>query len=264
MEHDAASYISLSDKIKTNDLDWAAARRAGLTSDEVFILTFFSDVEQQTIRYLDEMFRFKFAFETDVGAFLVSWCYEELHHGRALLRLMNECGHRLDNHASRIAEHAKKSTFKERMHDVVGPPLSRIFEHQFPAVYASFGAIGEMTTLRGYERLEEMTTNPVLATLCARIAKQERRHMAWYINLAKQKLSESRVARTMTRALLRTLWSPVGAGIKSEADVERLFRLLFPGPLGVQLMREVDARTDELPGLENLRLLETYFGRYVS
>lgn len=261
MELEPAQYIELSNKLQTGDIDWELGRRVGLTPDEVFILTFFSDVECQTIRYLTEMFRFKFAFESDIGAFLVSWCYEELNHGRALLRLMNECGHQVEDHAGRLAANARGATFKDRMQAVVGWPLSRLFEDEFPAVYASFGAIGEMTTLRGYERLEEMTSNPVLKLLCARIAKQERRHMAWYINLARQKLAGSRVARTLTRVLLRTLWSPVGAGIKSTADVERLFELMFPGPLGDSLVQEVDGRTDELPGLENLRLLATYFGK---
>jgi hypothetical protein len=66
----------------------------------------------------------------------------------------------------------------------------------------------------------------------------------------------------MTRALRRTLWSPVGAGIKSPGDVERLFELMFPGSLAHRLVREVEARTDEFTGLEHLALLATYFRRH--
>ena len=44
--------LTHSAKIETADLDWAEAKRLGLKEDEVFILTYFSDIESQTIIYL--------------------------------------------------------------------------------------------------------------------------------------------------------------------------------------------------------------------
>jgi rubrerythrin len=254
---DIERYIAVSAKIETADLDWGQARAAGLTDDERFVLTYFSDIESQTIRYLRTLLQMRTAFQPAISAFLTTWSYEEFFHGYFLARLMAECGHPLEQ--DRVSNVKQKSRLNERIESLLGPLLSRVFSRQFPAVYMSFGAIQELTTLRGYESLGRTTSNPVLRTLCGRIAKQERRHFAWYFNSARQYLAESKPTRTLTRALLKINWVPVGAGVKRRDDVERLFSILFPAERGHALVREVDAKIGTLPGLEGIRLMQTYF-----
>ena len=118
-----------------------------------------------------------------------------------------------------------------------------------------------MTTLRGYERLHGVTSNPVLKTLCERIAKQERRHFAWYFNHARELLQQSRGAQRLARKLLEFNWVPVGAGVKTPSEVNRLFSIIFPGEFGRKLVQEVDAKMGTLPGLQGIRLMEPYFER---
>jgi len=254
---DSERYISISAKIETNDLDWAEARRLGLTPDERFVLTYFSDIESQTIRYLRTLLQMKIAFQPAISAFLTTWSYEEFFHGHALARLMRECGHPLEE--NRVEHVGGRTRFNEVLEATFGPVLSRLFSNQFPAVYMSFGAIQEMTTLRGYERLSESTGNPVLKALCDRIARQERRHFAWYYNHARQYLAGSRLTQFLARKVLEFNWVPVGAGVKSKAEVLRLFSILFPAEHGRRLLREVDARMAMLPGLEGIRLMQSYF-----
>jgi rubrerythrin len=254
---DAERYISISAKIETEDLDWAEARRVGLSCDERFVLTYFSDIESQTIRYLRTLLKMKIAFQPAISAFLTTWSYEEFFHGHALARLMGECGHPLED--NRVERVGGKARFNEILEATFGPVLSRLFSSQFPAVYMSFGAIQEMTTLRGYERLGQSTANPVLKTLCDRIAKQERRHFAWYYNHARQYLAGSRFTQFLARKILEFNWVPVGAGVKSQTEVHRLFSILFPAEHGRKLLREVDARIAMLPGLEGIRLMQAYF-----
>jgi hypothetical protein len=116
-----------------------------------------------------------------------------------------------------------------------------------------------MTTLRGYEYLYQYTNNPVLKILCDRIAKQERRHFAWYFNHAHELLLESSGARILARKLLELNWVPVGAGIKSPEEVKRLFMTLFPSESARKLVREIDSKMGTLPGLQGVRLMEPYF-----
>lgn len=250
-------YISVSEKIKTDDIDWQSARDAGLDEDEQFVLTYFSDIESQTIRYLRTLLQMKIAFRPSVMAFLTTWSYEEFFHGHALARLMAECGHPLEE--DRVEEVKGKARFNEWIENILGPLASRIFSNQFPAVYMSFGAIQEMTTLRGYEQLQESTQNPILKILCDRIARQERRHFAWYFNNAREQLAESRGARWLARKLLEFNWVPVGAGVKTREEVMRLFSILFPGDTGRHMVRQVDAKIGTLPGLEGIKLMEPYF-----
>lgn len=257
MKSDIERYISVSAKIDTSDIDWDQAREAGLTEDEKFVLTYFSDVESQTIRYMKMLLRMKIAFKPSVAAFLTTWSYEEFFHGYELGRLLAVCGSPLDD--DRVEKVSGKARFNEWLEAMFTPLLSRIFSNQFPAVYLSFGAVQEMTTLRGYENLKHHTRNPVLQLLCERIAKQERRHFAWYFNHARELLVESRGARVLARKLLEFNWVPVGAGIKSPDEVKRLFSILFPVESARKLVREVDAKMGTLPGLEGIRLMEPYF-----
>src|SRR5262245_45243422 len=259
MKPDIERYISVSAKIDTSDIDWDQAREAGLTDDEKFILTYFSDVESQTIRYMKTLLQMKIAFKPSVSAFLTTWSYEEFFHGYELARLLAVCGSPLEE--DRIEKVTCKARFNEWLEAVFAPLLSRIFSKQFPAVYLSFGAIQEMTTLRGYENLKRYTSNPVLRILCDRIAKQERRHFAWYFNHARDLLLESSGARFLARKLLEFNWVPVGAGIKSPEEVKRLFLTLFPQESARNFVREIDSKMGSLPGLEGIRLMEAYFER---
>jgi hypothetical protein len=93
---------------------------------------------------------------------------------------------------------------------------------------------------------------------CRRIAKQERRHFAFYFNGARQRLARSRVARWLTRTVLRHFWSPVGAGVKSATEVARLVSSLFPGDAARMLAKSVDGRIAELPGLDGIDLMTRY------
>jgi hypothetical protein len=259
MKSDIERYISVSAKIDTSDIDWDQAREVGLTEDEKFVLTYFSDVESQTIRYLKTLLQMKIAFKPSVAAFLTTWSYEEFFHGYELGRLLAVCGSPLEE--DRVEKVSAKARFNEWLEAMFTPLLSRIFSNQFPAVYLSYGAIQEMTTLRGYENLRRYTSNPVLQLLCERIAKQERRHFAWYFNHARELLVESRGARVLARKLLEFNWVPVGAGIKSPDEVKRLFSILFPVESARKLVREVDAKMGTLPGLEGIKLMEPYFER---
>ena len=57
--------------------------------------------------------------------------------------------------------------------------------------------------------------------------------------------------------MFQNLWTPVGAGVKSQEEVDALALYLFgDSPEGRQAIRELDATVDEIPGLEGLRLLE--------
>lgn len=262
MSVDIERYLKVSAKIETDDLDWEAARSAGLSEDERFVLTYFSDIESQTIRYLRMLLGMKIAFQPSISAFLTTWSYEEFFHGHALARLLRECGHPLEE--DRVERVKRKARLNEWLEVLFGPLLSRLFAREFPAVYMSFGAVQEMTTLRGYERLAESTRNPVLKTLCARIARQERRHFAWYFNSAREQLSSSRLARLLARKILETTWVPVGAGVKTRHEVLRLFNILFPGDRGRALVREIDSKISTLPGLEGLKLLEPYFAKAIK
>ncbi len=261
MNDDIERYISVSARVDTTDIDWNMGREAGLSEEEIFILTYFSDVENQTIRYMRMLLSMKIAFEPSVAAFLATWNYEEFFHGYELVKLMKVCGHCPDENRRNV-NHGNRR-WNEMLEAAFVPIISRIFANDFPAVYLSFGAIQELTTLRAYEHLRDRTKNPVLRTLCERIARQERRHFAWYFNHARELLTGSTRAQTLTRTLMKFNWVPVGAGFHSPEEVKRLFvSVFYPRENARELTREIDAKIGTLPGLQEIHLMEPFFDRW--
>lgn len=255
-------YLNHSSKIETEDLDWSEANRYGLNESERFILTYFSDIESQTIIYLRDLLHTDIVLEPETLAFLTMWNYEEYFHGEALSRLMAECGSPLEK--DRTARVRKAAQFSERLEAFVAGLVSKVFRRQFPAVFMTWGALNEITTLHGYEQLEDQTQNPILKTLCQRIAKQERRHFAWYFNSARDRLKASRGTQRLVRLLLKHFWSPVGAGVKSEEEVARLTRLIFPQEKADLIAREIDQTLSDLPGLSGLSLMTDYMKKALA
>lgn len=251
---DLERFLDSSEQVATGDLDWAAARSHGLTPDEIFVLTYFADIEGQTIVYLRDLLKTKAALEPEVMGFLSMWNYEEYFHGRALSRLLAETGHPLGG--DRIADVRGRAQVSEALEAAGASLLSLFCRDEFPAVYMAWGATQELTTLHGYEQIARATSNGVLRELAMRIARQERRHFAFYFNGARERLSASRRARTLTRFLLARFWSPVGAGVKPPENVSRMIDVLFGG--AAQIVAGIDAQIGRLPGLEGIELLRAY------
>ena len=122
-----------------------------------------------------------------------------------------------------------------------------------------WGAVNELTTLTGYHALIRRCDHPVLHQLLRKVIQDERRHFAFYRAQAKARMQRSRTARRLVRWVLSSLWTPVGAGVKSEEEVDALAIYLFgDGPEGREQIREIDRTISDVPGLEGLTILEDY------
>jgi hypothetical protein len=240
-------FIRHSRRVETSDLDWDAARRAGLSDEEPFVLRYFADVEGQTIFYFREILNTHAARDPEILAFMTTWNYEEFFHAESLGRLLEVCGHPAE--AARQSQVRDGATVGARLENLFQLGLSRLAPHAFLALYMTWGASQELLTSRGYERLQETTANPVLRELAGRIAKQERRHFAWYFKGARQHLARSRAARHVTRFLFQRAWSPVGSGVKTGDEVLRMVDALFPGAALDETMADIQSRIATLPGM---------------
>lgn len=72
-------------------------------------------------------------------------------------------------------------------------------------------------------------------------------------------MQRSPTARRLVRWTLANLWTPVGAGVKTEEEVDALAIYLFgDAPEGREQAREIDRTIAAVPGLEGMALLEDY------
>jgi rubrerythrin len=251
--------LETSSRVRTDDLDWEAAGRAGLAPHERLVLGYFADIESQTVMYLRELLRSSVAEDPEAQGFLSVWNYEEYFHGEALAKVLAAAGHPLPS--DRVARLRRGAAPLEVLQGALAWLASRAFPEPFAALYLLWGASQELTTLRGYQELERRTRNPVLAELCRRIARQERRHFAWYFNGARERLAASPGGRRLARWALRRFWAPVGGAVKGDRAALEVGEALFPGEGLDEVARAVEGRIGSLPGLGGLLFFTGYLRR---
>ena len=109
----------------------------------------------------------------------------------------------------------------------------------------AWGAINELTTLTGYYQLIRRSEHPVLHQMLRRVIQDERRHFAFYRAQAKARLAKApRRSKRLVRWVFQNLWTPVGAGVKSQEEVDALALYLFgDGPEGRQAIASSTRRS---------------------
>jgi rubrerythrin len=249
---DIAQHIAVSSKVDFEDLDWEMARRVGLTKKEIESLAYFADIESQTVYYFLEVSRLQVARDPELLTFLTMWNYEEFFHSHAILRLMRECGVPVEDPADRSTKIRAGARFKAKFEDFMQGLMAKLIPKTFVALWMFWGALQECLTTQAYEELARTTQNPVLAELCRRIAKQERRHFAYYFGQAKKKLEGKSRAQRFIRWIARKFYAPVGNGVKTDAEGARLVAELFPGDRIFEVMSYIEKRMAQLPGMDGL------------
>jgi hypothetical protein len=245
-DFDLERFLDLSGAVRIADLDWEAARRMGITPGEARILRYMSDVESHTILYMRDLLGRHGARDPEITAFLSVWVYEELCHGRAIDRFLTAVGYppRSGGRTRVTARAALKEalgSFASRLAAAATP--------KFTATHMAWGAINELTAAAAYLALERHTANPVLATLSSRLAKQERKHFAFYYSQANRRLEGDAAAQMICRVSLKWLWGIVGSGVGNGETLEYLAATLFGDEASRRVLGDADETIARLPGL---------------
>ncbi|MCS6914001.1 MAG: hypothetical protein RMK29_01965 [Myxococcales bacterium] len=243
------SYLEHAGPLSLEGIDFDRARHWPLDEDMLRALAYFTDVEGHTIMWVRDLLNTGIRHDPRVTTFISCWAYQELFHSRAIDKFLRAYGaptgeERLHEVRSNIR------VLKERF-EAVGSWLIGIHPGVQKATYYSWGAAAEYTTLTGYALLARRTNNPVLREVLLRIGKDERKHFAFYFNEAKEALKHSELVRQCTYWLLDWLWTPVGSGIKPQAEVDFLTRYLADtdGGRGREALLDIDRTIARLPGL---------------
>ena len=195
--------------------------------------------------------------------------YEELWHGEAFSDFLRHYGIEvpaeprlpdgstpMPTRPNRVKALREKLGVGHQLH-LLPTMIGSMATRHFIGVHMLWGAINELTTLTGYYQLIRRSSHPVLHTMLRRIIQDERRHFAFYRAQARARLEVApQRARKLVRWIFTNLWTPVGAGVKSEEEVDALALYLFgDSEEGREGARSVDAVVSEMPGLEGLTLL---------
>src|SRR5437870_2837463 len=274
IDFDLDRYLRASKKLDLSHLDWDDIPNHPLSDGDVMCMHYMMDIETHTVIYLRDLLATRASNDPYVTAFLSCWVYEELWHGEAFSDFLRAYGIELpaepklpDGSTPMPTRPHRTRLLRERLG--VGHKLSLIptligsaLMRDFVALHMTWGAINELTTLTGYYQLIRKSEHPVLHQMLRRVIQDERRHFAFYRAQAKARLEASSRAGKLVRLALKAFWTPVGAGPKSEQEVDALALYLFgDSSEGRQALREIDATISELPGLDGLTLLEDALDR---
>jgi hypothetical protein len=253
---DIDTYVARSRALDVHDLAWDDVRRQPLSADGVRTLRYMQDIESHTIVYERELARTRAIDDPEVATFLACWLYEETFHGRALRRFLDAAGHPTPERGRAAA------TLMQRLESAATAVVARAWP-DFVAVHMTWGAINELTTLVGYQRLAAVEGHPVLGELLARIVRDEARHFAFYFQQAERRLARPGAAR-IARFLVDRAWAPVGSGVAHAAETRFVARHLFAGDEGRVAARRIDDTIRRLPGFADAGLVEAWVDRHVG
>jgi len=271
IEFDLDRYLRASKKLDLSALAWDDIPNHALSDGDVMCLHYMMDIETHTVIYLRDLLATRAARDPHITAFLSCWVYEELWHGEAFSDFLRSYGieepvePRLPDGTTPMPTRPNRvRQFRERMgvgHQLSLLPtmLAAMAMRDFIALHMTWGAINELTTLTAYHQLMRRSDHPVLHEMLRRVIQDERRHFAFYRAQAKARLTDRPGTAKAVRWALQAFWTPVGAGAKSQEEVDALGLYLFAdSEEGRAGAREVDAAVAALPGLHGLSLLSDF------
>ena len=271
IDFDIDRYLRNSKRLDLSELAWEDIPRHRLSDGDVMCMHYMMDIETHTVIYLRDLLATRAAHDPYVTAFLSCWVYEELWHGEAFSDFLRAYGIEVPaepklsngmtpmptrpNRVRRLREELGVGHELSLLPTMLGSAMTK----HFVAIHMAWGAINELTTLTGYHQLIRRSEHPVLHQMLRKVIQDERRHFAFYRAQAKARLADApRRTKRLVRWVFRNMWTPVGAGVKSQAEVDALALYLFgDAPEGREAIREIDATIADIPGLEDLHLLES-------
>jgi hypothetical protein len=272
IDFDLDRYLRVSKKVDLSGIDWDDIPNHPLSDGDVMCMHYMMDIETHTVIYLRDLLATRAANDPQITAFLSCWVYEELWHGEAFSDFLRAYGlevpaePKLPDGSTPMPTRTKRT---QRLREQLGvghqlsllpTMLGSMLFRDFIGLHMTWGAINELTTLTGYHALIRRSTHPVLHQLLRKVIQDERRHFAFYRAQGKARLGRApRRAQKVVRWVFENFWTPVGAGVKSEEEVDALGLYLFGyDEKGLEMIREIDSTISEIPGLEGLTLVEDY------
>lgn len=273
VDFDLDKYLRNSKRIDLSGIDWEDIPNHRLSDGDIMCMHYMMDIESHTVIYLRDLLATRAAADPQVTAFLSCWVYEELWHGEAFSDFLRAYGVEepieprlpdgrtpMPTRPNRLFE-IRKSVGVGNGFALLPSMIGSAATKDFIAIHMTWGAINELSTLTGYYQLIRRSDHPVLHQMLRKVIQDERRHFAFYRAQAKARMTDNPAAGKMVRRALQTFWTPVGAGVKSEEEVDAMgFYLMADSDEGHQAAREIDETIAELPGLEGLTLIQDYLG----
>ena len=227
------------------DLNLDSYRDAPLSAETLRVLGYLQVIERATMTHLRSVLVTATHKDARITAFLVTWAYEKYWIADALEQIL--LAHQPEGaETDKVFRTPVERTIRESIFaNIVGVPMI--------AVHMTLGTVDEWLTQAAYGRVAEIAASPQLATTLARFRTIKERQLDFFEAQSRFRLTESPRARSLTRRrLAKTPW-PIGAKAEPSDETRFFYEQLFAG--APELVAELDARIDTLPGQSGLSLI---------
>lgn len=259
MAFDINKYAAGSEAVRYEDLDFAHFETNPLSASTLRVLEYMTLVEYHTICYTRDLLTTPSHKDPVVGSFMTMWNREEFWHGEALAAVLKAHGIVIEYDA--LKANRLKLGWRDFFDPIKQSLLGKVVGKDFVAVHMAWGAANEYSAVTAYKRMAELETDPVLSELLKRIAKQETKHVAFYVSQARDRLTNSVRAQKLTRRLLSQFWAPVGSSISEAEETAFVFKQIMSGPEGLKAVQQLDKNISGLPGMAKLTIFEEAMGK---
>lgn len=217
-----------------------------LSTESLRLIRYLQIIERATMTHLRGVLVTATHKDARITAFLTTWAFEKYWIADAFEQIglaHQPLGTDVDR-APFITP--VECTIREAIYaNIVGLPMI--------AVHMTLGTIDTWLSQAAYRRLIALEPHPQLTKTINKFLALKDRQLAFFEPQARYRLNESAQARTITRRrLVKTPW-PIGAKAEPAHETEYFFEWLF-GPAR-ELISELDARIDTLPGQSGLSLI---------
>ncbi|MDM4761769.1 hypothetical protein QT381_01965 [Galbitalea sp. SE-J8] len=240
------------------EIDLDAFDAEPLSGETVRVLAFLRSVEHATMNHLRDVLVTPSHKDARVTAFLTTWAYEKFWIADALSAV--------------LAKHPSVVVGAQSLRHRIGGGVRAVIDRFSPirealvanaigddviAVHMTTGAVDTWLSQTAYSRVEATEPHPELTRVLERIREVKDRHLQFFAAQAEFRLGESAGARALTRKRMARAALPVGSDYQPRSEVSYFFSQLFDG--AQQLLDEVDARIQALPGLDGLTLVRSRY-----
>lgn len=226
-------------------LDLEAYAATPLSSETLRTLSYLQVIERATMTHLRSVLVTATHKDARITAFLVTWAYEKYWIADALEQIL--AAHLQDGTPrTTVFRTPEERTIRESIvANIIGVPMI--------AVHMTLGTVDEWLTQAAYSRLALLDPHPQLVATLEEFRRVKGRQLEFFEAQSRFRLDESPRARRLTRRrLARTPW-PIGAKAEPTAETRFFFDHLFGS--APELIAELDARIDTLPGQAALELM---------
>lgn len=229
-----------------DELGLESYRSNPLSSETLRILRYLQIIERATMTHLRSVLVTATHKDARITAFLTTWAFEKYWIADAFEQIgLAHQPEGTDVDRAPFITPPERTIRESIVANIIGLPMI--------AVHMTLGTIDTWLSQVAYARIAALDPNPQLVATMERFRELKERQLTFFEAQSRYRLTESKRARSLTRKRLnRTPW-PIGAKAEPAHETEYFFERIFGSAR--ELIAELDARIDSLPGQSGLTLI---------